>query len=242
MTATICILTAYDPNFGELAGVTLPHMRSYAERHGYEFAAVQRADCERPGGWIKIKPICAALERGLDYILWLDADTLVVRKDVDIRTAIQPGADLHMAWHDPDPELSSDPPHFNSGVMLIRSSQWAQDFFARVWETGQLPHRWRDQATILQLLGYGGTLGLAASPPERERVVALDVTWNSIVGIDAADDPIIHHYAGIGDVRTRLALMRADAETLDARAQASAQVRQAFSRLLGRWRNNALGA
>ena len=209
MELKVCVVTAFDSKYGALANLSIPHMKEYAGRHGYEFRMFRRDDCARPHGWMKIEPILEALADGFDFVLWLDVDTLFVRKDADILAAAQPDADLHMVWHDLEPRQFSDPPHFNSGVMLIRSSDWARGFFARVWETNRLPHHWNDQAAILHQLGYDDILGLGPSrpyEPSRKRVAKMDLAWNSLIGSDVAVNPIIHHYAGL-DYPIRAALM-----------------------------------
>lgn len=229
---TVCILTAYTPDFSDIAAIAVPHMREYAARQGYECRVVERA-CARKGGWVKIEPIGEALSAGFDFVLWLDADALVVRKDVDVRAAIDDTADLWMAWHPIDDH------HYNSGVMLIRSSDWARAFFARVWERGPIDHRWNDQATILHLLGYDDAVALGprrTGEPNLRHVAALDAAWNAIVGYDLSDDPVIHHYAGIADRAARLALMRDDATNIPLRAQQSAQYRKASTQWLNRRR------
>jgi hypothetical protein len=218
-------------------------MKEYAGRHGYEFRVIQRDDCDRKRGWIKIEPIRAALAAGFDFVLWMDIDTLVIRKDVDIRIAAKPGADLHMAWHEQGPVRYGDPAHFNAGIMLIRSSDWARHFFMRVWDTGQLQHIWTDQATILHLLGYDDVLRLGAARPDepnRERITILNTAWNSIIGIEVADDPIIHHYAGIPNYEVRLGLMSVDEATIDLRLKNTPEFRRAFLQQLSQWRLNSV--
>jgi hypothetical protein len=233
MTLRICVLTAFTSSLGDIAAISVPHMKNYSNYHDYEFRVVERGDYPREGHWLKIEAIRDELAAGFDFVLWLDVDTLIVRTDVDIRSAIQPGADLHMVWHDTPPAIA--PPHFNTGVMLIRSSDWSRKFFERVWETGQLPHFWKDQAAILHLLGFDDILNLGpgrSDEPNRKRITKLDLAWNSMVGVVIAQDPIIHHYAGAGQ-DLRLRLMTIDEKTLDLRAQATPEIRQAFSSLLG---------
>jgi lipopolysaccharide biosynthesis glycosyltransferase len=206
-----------------MANLSVPHVKEYAGRHGYEFRVFQRDNCARPQGWTKIEPILDVLADGFDFVLWLDADTLVARKDVDILAAAQPGAHLHMVWHDFDPRQFPEPPHFNSGVMLIRSSEWARSFFTRVWETNRLPHHWHDQAAILHHLGYDDILGLGPSRPDepsRERVANMDLAWNSVIGLEAPD-PIIHHYAGL-DYPVRVASMGMASKILSVDSQSNA--------------------
>ncbi len=235
----VLLLTAYDASLAPLARFTVPRMAQYADRNQCELRVVAEAECDRPGAWIKIPAIRQALDEDFDYVLWLDADTLFIRHDIDIRSAISPSADLHMTWHGPDTADWQAPsglaPHFNAGVMLIRNAAWSREFFKRTWEIGQIgDHGWRDQATILHQLGYDNLLGLGPenpSQPDRTRVTRLDAAWNSIPGIAIAPDPIINHYAGM-DESTRLRLIAIDCETLPYRENASGQARILLSRQL----------
>ncbi|WP_441234125.1 putative nucleotide-diphospho-sugar transferase [Bradyrhizobium sp. 930_D9_N1_4] len=245
MTSGLCLLTAYDSVQQPLAAFTVPRMQAFAQAHGYECRVVHGDDWKRPRGWLKVEVIQAALEDDFDFILWMDVDAVVLRNDVDIRTAAVDGADLHMAWHGPDTSeiMAADfVPHFNSGIMLIRTTDWSRAFFTRVWETGQLRHPWFDQATILHALGYDGCLGLGPDRPDepnRSRLAHLDTAWNSIPGLATAPDPIVHHYAGISNPSTRLRMIEADAMTAALREHAGAELRQAFARLFSPWREDA---
>jgi hypothetical protein len=182
-------------------------MRRFADAHGYALRVVQRNDCVRRGGWLKIEPIIATLSGAFDFVLWLDADTYVAKADTDIRNVAHPDIDLHLAWHTP---RHDDRPHFNTGVMLIRASDWSRTFFARVWERGPLAHKWNDQAAIHHLLGLDGVLQMGEDRSDvidRSPVSSLNASWNSIPGICAVDDPIIWHCAGM-EMHARLDLMR----------------------------------
>ncbi|MBW7971503.1 hypothetical protein HYH08_18825 [Bradyrhizobium sp. BR 10289] len=189
--------------------------------------------------------IRAALEDDFDFVLWMDVDAVMLRNDVDIRTAMVDGAHLHMAWHGPETSeiMAADfVPHFNSGVMLVRVNDWSRAFFKQIWETGQLRHPWFDQATILHVLGYDGCLGLGPDRPDepnRSRLARLDTAWNSIPGLATAPDPIVHHYAGISNPATRLKMIEVDAMTAPLREQMSPQLRQAFARQFSLWREDA---
>lgn len=245
MKPSVCLLTACNSTQQPLAALTVPRMQVLAQAHGYDMRALQGDNWQRPRGWLKIEAIRSALDDGFDFVFWLDVDTVVLRSDVDVRTAAVDGADLHMVWHGPDTSEVADKnlvPHFNSGVMLIRATDWSRDFFSRVWDVGQLPHPWFDQATILHLLGYDDCLGLGPARPDepnRSRLARLDTAWNSVPGLAAAPDPIIHHYAGIGNPATRLRLIEFDAMTAPLREGAGTPLREAFARQLGLWREDA---
>jgi hypothetical protein len=207
--ASVCVLVVYDALYKELASVSIPSIRRLADAHGYTLRMIERNDCARPGGWIKIEPIIATLAEAFDFVLWIDADTFVARLDLDIRNVIQPNTQLHIAWHRTR-EPNVDPPHFNTGVMLIRSSDWSRAFFARVWEHGPLRHRWRDQATIHHVLGYDWIAGIGddrIGDIDGNPLSSLNTTWNSIPDICALVEPVIWHFAGT-PIERRLSLMK----------------------------------
>jgi len=243
--SSVCLLTAYDSVQQPLAAFTLPRMQALAEAHGYDQRAIHRDTWQRPRGWLKIEAIRAALDDKFDFIFWMDIDAIVLRNDVDIRMATVDDAHLHMAWHGPDSSeiMAADfVPHFNSGVMLIRANDWSREFFRHVWEIGQLSHHWFDQATILHALGYDECLGLGPDRPDepnRSRLARLDTAWNSIPGLATAPDPIVQHYAGIGNPSTRLRMIEMDAKTAPLRERASPELRQTFAHLFSLWREDA---
>ena len=94
MKPNVCLLTACNSAQQPLAALTAPSMRAFAETHGYTVRALHRDDWERARGWIKIEAIRAALEEDFDFVFWIDVDALVLRRDVDIRTAAVDGACL----------------------------------------------------------------------------------------------------------------------------------------------------
>jgi hypothetical protein len=244
---SVCILTAYDSTLQPLAAFTVPRMQAFAAAHGYEVRVAYKDRWESNETWIKIEAIRGLLEENFDFIFWLDIDALIVRRDVDVRTAAVDAADLHIVWHGPNTSLMQGEqfePHYNCGVLLIRVSDWSRDFFKRVWDVGQLAHHWGDQATILHLLGYDNILGLGPErpdEPDRSRVARLDSAWNAVLGVAMAPDPIIHHHAGVSNPATRLRLMEVDATTVGLREAASLELRQAFWWQLSLWRQDATG-
>ena len=183
-------------------------MHRFADAHDYAIRVVER-DCGRRGGWIKIEPLLALLEDGFDYVLWLDADTVVARTDIDIRNVTHGSVDLHMTWHNPAPRPNGDPPHFNTGVMLIRASNWSRAFFTQVWEVGPLEHRWNDQATIHHALGFHEVLDMGRNREDvsKHPIARLNLTWNSIPNVCTLADPVIWHYAGM-EMGARIDAMR----------------------------------
>lgn len=242
-----CIVTAYrNSEYAALAKLTLPRMQAFAARHGHGLRVHRMDDTDLDRGWIKVPPILDALKDDFEFVVWFDIDALILRLDRDIVDEAQPGIDLLVSWHGPEaallagalcPELSF-PAHYNSGVYLIRRSNWSRNFFERMLAMrGQVDHLWSDQAALLTILGLNGSLGHGpnlADAPDRSFVRHLDAVWNSIPGIAMATDPIIHHFAGLPH-ETRLRLMESDVAMLETYETGSAEIRSALSRQMSLW-------
>lgn len=235
--AKVLVLTAYDPPFAGLAGLTVPRMRAFCDRHGYGFRETRVSDGGRRPYWLKIAALREALDEGHDLVVWIDIDAVILRLDVDLRGALPPGKDLGMVWHGGDSGMPNGvPAHFNNGVIIVRSGAWASDFFRRVAET-PLKHYWHEQAAMLHLLGYDAVLGLGPDRPEapdRQQVARLDPAWNAIPAVATVADPIIHHWAGIsGPARARA--IAADVAMLAFRDAHGEPARRAVAELMNRW-------
>lgn len=242
-----CIVTAYRRSeYAALAKLTLPRMQAFAARHGHDLRIHRLEDTDLDRAWMKVPPILDALDSDFEFVVWLDIDALILRLDRDILDAARPGIDLLMSWHEPNPaQLDSFlypedgiPAHYNAGVYLIRRSNWSRDFFARMLtKRGQLNHPWSDQAALHVMLGLNESLGLGpdlSNVPDRLSVGHLDTVWNSIPGVAMADDPVIHHFAGLPhDVRLRL--MESSVAMLEIYETGSSTLRSALSRQLGLW-------
>lgn len=242
----ICLVTAYDSRFEPIARLSVPRMKAICEAQGYELRSIKSDGCPRRGGWLKIEPIRQTLEEPFDWLLWIDADALFLRTDNDIRDEIRANVDIQMAWHEPqaDPRGVQFLAHFNAGVMLIRRCDWARDFFARVWDKGQIAHPWTDQATILHLLGYDDVVQQGprrSDIDDHKRVGSLNVAWNAIPGVANCYDPIVHHYAGVR-LDTRLRVMRMDAASIAFRQGLKRSKRARYAELFHRFRHHAKSA
>jgi hypothetical protein len=242
----VCLLTAFDSAYQAIADLSLPRMQALCSAHGYVFRPARIDTSERPGGWLKIAPIRAALAGGFDWVVWFDIDALVLRTDEDLRLALRGGGDLLMSWHTPtdDGYGESFLPHFNTGVMAVRVCDWSRGFLARVWDTGQLvqPRGWADQAAVMHLLGYDDVLELGPrrqGAPDLAHVGRLSAAWNTIPGVAVHDDPIVHHWAGVGNFATRLRLMRIDAASIPFRESLKRSRRARYAQALHRLRNHA---
>ena len=199
----IALVTMFDEAFRDIADRTVPTMRHYADAFNLQFFALSPGAQGRPPSWGKISRICEVLQAGFDYCLYVDADTMFVRFDRDVRDEIDATSDLHLCWHDPENSeaYAPVPGHFNGGVMAWRSSEWSLKFLDDIWcQEGLINHHWWEQAALHNVLGYRSVVSPDLTDcPDLDRLAhvgQLPVNWNAIVGHTVAPDPIIVHFAG----------------------------------------------
>jgi hypothetical protein len=196
--AAICIATSYDSAFREIGDFAAMTVRRYASTHGYAAFIDDHVSCGRPPAWHRVQLIPELFARGFEFVLWVDADAIFVRFDVDIANVITTSHDLYLVQHY-HPQHS--PPLVpNTGVMLVRNGAWARDLFARLWVMEQYrDHPWWENAALIHLLGYKSLLGEGEDAFADEllvRIKFLNEAWNFIPAICTGPDPIIRHYAG----------------------------------------------
>jgi|GEM_PF-990901 hypothetical protein len=153
------IVTAAGPNMQPLLRqYSLPRMEWYGEAWDYTVSAhVINQDAGEHGDprhhaarWAKLGIIRQALKE-CDLLVWLDADTIVCRRDQDIADGIGPDSfqALSLDWV---PKLNRLNP--NTGVWLLRNIPETSDFLDAVEEAGIQPGPWADQAAVMKSLGW----------------------------------------------------------------------------------------
>jgi ADP-heptose:LPS heptosyltransferase len=166
---------------------------AYAARHGLTYCCVRGpVQSQRHPFWNKIRLIQMMLAAGFEFVVWLDADTLVVRPEVDIRSALRDGAPIAMCrnplpWRD-------QPWHYNAGVIMVRNTGAARWFFDEVWRAGHVEnHAWQEQARINEL-----------TQKHENLVQRLDDKWNCTKGVNPTHDPVILAWHGQGPKAVKL--------------------------------------
>jgi hypothetical protein len=172
--------------YTQLLDVSGRRHSDYAARHHITFWSI-RGDPqrERPPHWNKVLLIQRALRMGFELVVWLDADTLIVRPGEDFRAALPAGAPIGLCRH-PMP-LNGHPWHYNSGVIVVRNTEVSREFFDRVWQAGPVRHHWQEQVRINEL---------AHQQPEAVQVLA--DRWNSTMGVTACPDAVVQAWHGRG--------------------------------------------
>jgi hypothetical protein len=170
----------------EMLATSHARHEAYARRHGLAFWSVRGAVQQHlPPYWDKIPLIMAALRLEVDLVVWLDADTLIVDLNQDLRRALSGGAPIGMCRHEVPWEDQAW--HFNAGVIVVRNTEAARWFFRQVWERGPTKIMWQEQGRMLHLL--------RAHP---ELVQTLDNKWNSAEGVNESPCPVIRAWHGWG--------------------------------------------
>jgi hypothetical protein len=138
------MLTAYDGPYRVIGEISSSNKEAYCRRHGHRFVCrTDGFDMSRPAPWSKIPFIRQELDAA-DWVLWSDADALVMNGAVPVTRFVQDCADI---------VLSGDPWHgLNTGHMLVRATDWSREFLERVYaRTEFLNDSWWENAAVIAL-------------------------------------------------------------------------------------------
>ena len=181
-----------------LMGRSALSFERYAERWGWDLVLSTEDLAEgRPAPWGKV-PLIRSLLDDYEWVLWLDADVVVVDLAADISEVIQADKDLYLVEHQWLGQYTA-----NSGMFLLRSSEWSRAFLDEVWAIDQhVGHPWWENGAFLHLLGYGSEPARLVEPSAwLGRTKLIDQRWNSIE-LERSDRPAFIH-RGFYDVHTR---------------------------------------
>lgn len=187
----------------------------YADRYGMDTALLkldERLAAGRPAAWDKVV-LLKHLLNFYETVLWLDADTLIINPDADIRRDLNTGSAMELATH-----LYA--PHFypNTGVCVVHRHSSAINLLEAIWAQGDLIHDvWWEQAALIRLLGYADPHdpnSYTGTTEFSSMVSPLDLRWNAQLTLDPLPtNPSILHYAGSPSPEHRVRRMRMDYET-----------------------------
>jgi hypothetical protein len=112
---------------------------AYAARHGYtarDSSDLLAVHTDRPPAWSKIKAVQRLLESNqCDWVLWLDADTVIMNSTVPLESLIPSDAATATATTI-DLVITTDRRFTaNSGSWLLRNSPWSRQFLDDWWNS-----------------------------------------------------------------------------------------------------------
>lgn len=117
----IGVATLYDESFREVGDISCRNKFAYCERHGYSFHVLRHLVADPPASYSKL-PFLLRLLPLHDWLLWIDADALVmnyrrrIEEFLDERRSLIAGED----WNG-----------IQSGVLFIQHSPWSLSLLER---------------------------------------------------------------------------------------------------------------
>lgn len=193
----------YGAAYEALAARTVPEMRKYAAKHGYDFAVCDVRGA-RPSSWYKLLGLISGLET-YDAVLWLDADVLITQHDRDIADDIPSTAVQGLARHQTE---QGDLP--NCGVWFVRAAM--RETLQQIWDEAQfIYHGWWEQAALATKLGYHvtqGSVALQTPTPLYADTAFISTEWNHCAtAINAAANyRFLHLFSSIYPARLNAAV------------------------------------
>jgi galactosyl transferase GMA12/MNN10 family len=158
------ILTVRCRDFSSVEEYTWPLTVQYCKKHGYTcYEASHLLDVSRPPAWSKIiavyylltnstsvlQPLSSPFKQNqqststgtmkstCDWVLWMDADTIIMNSDVQIEDLLPPSPSLDTSTYIEEPInlIVTYDRRFtaNSGIWLIRNTYWSHEFLYNWW-------------------------------------------------------------------------------------------------------------
>ena len=178
--------------FEKMMELTRTHNVSYCNFHKFDYQThcyANELDVNN-GGWVKIELIRAALKAGYEYIVWLDADAMIIDVSVDLRHAFEAGK-IGAAWHR-IPQLN----HWNVGVMYVHNTPDTSAFISQ-WLASYPPPKdgWMEQG-VFNRMGKAGKI-----------VSTVSDKWNATIDVNLVPDAVVLGFHGQGDAEYRYGMM-----------------------------------
>lgn len=154
---TILIQGACGP-YVPLLMATLQRHADYCTRHDITYLPFfgRFAHALHPN-WDRFGPMLGALRSGVyELVIWLDADTVIVDTQTDLRLVTNEL--IHVGMVKNRTSWKQLGYHFNAGAMYVRHTGQAIDFLQAVVNQGptENPHGWQNQSAIHTVLDRGG--------------------------------------------------------------------------------------
>ena len=142
------------------------------------------------GSWGKIELIRRALDTQYQSVVWLDADTLIVDLQTNLRDAIQPDK-IGACWHR-IPQLN----HWNVGALYIDNTPNTRAFIDE-WLASYPPKpQWLEQGEFNRLAR------------ESRTVVTISDKWNATLDVSMVPDAVVLGFHGQSNTEYRYNLMQ----------------------------------
>ena len=121
-------------NFDNLLEMTWPNKQAYVKKHGYSlFDESDSLDTTRPPSWSKIVAAKRLLtQEDCDWVVWLDADTVVMNSEKKIEDFLPRDKDLLIT--------EQKGGSYNAGAWVIKKTDWSIAFLDHWWNMKEYVH------------------------------------------------------------------------------------------------------
>lgn len=185
----------------ELLAESAPTLVAYGRRHGWDVVlSSESPQGDRPPSWAKVVMVRRLMQQ-YPFVFWVDADAIIVDLERDLLAEIDPdgaGADADIWFARHAQERNPDNTAINAGVLLTRSSAFADALLSAAWHAEEfIEHNWWEQAALLDILGYSLHPPFAQHTVTvwNERVGEMDLSWNSVPGYCESPTAALNHHA-----------------------------------------------
>lgn len=174
-----------------LLKVTASRNLEYCLKHKMDFEMLVSGETPIQGDWDKVKLIRTAMEMPYKYIFYIDADTVIVDLEHDLRLGV-PDGKIGLVRHIlTSPPFNVNLDHLNVGVIFISNCDNTKAFVDK-WLSGYpgtSEPAWWEQGVLNNI--NDGT------------VVEIDAKYNATGKVNPSPNPVILGFHGHGDVRQR---------------------------------------
>jgi hypothetical protein len=143
-TADIVFVTLYTPNIYEYSKHSILNLLTYAKKYNYGVIIYNQVLSDEVFPcWNKVAAILENISK-CKYLIWIDSDAIISNHSIPIKTIInkEPNYDLYLCM-----DIHVEKECINSGVMIIKNTQWSINLFKKVW-LNENPHHHNDQNII----------------------------------------------------------------------------------------------
>jgi hypothetical protein len=139
------ILTACDENFKDIVKLNRPILKQYCLLHNYQIVEKSIVDFPKPPSWFKIDAMLVEMNSECSHVMWIDADTLILKQSFNIDSLLVPDKELY---------ISRDINGINCGIMILQNTQFMRNILQKINSMSEkyLNHIWWEQAALMELI------------------------------------------------------------------------------------------
>jgi len=119
----VVVCTMFSNSYQAIADITLPVLKNYCEKHGYELNVITCPDWDY--NYVKHEWLKEKMKEDIDLFFYIDADALITNQSVPIESLID---EEHSFF------VSEDVTEINGGVFILKNNDWGRFFNNTVLE------------------------------------------------------------------------------------------------------------